>query len=440
MGLVFSLGVSLVACGSSVDLDDPVALPEREPAAPVLAFRASPIKRFDFTWSASDDVEAYALLESSAPGQPLLPIATDLTSDAISLVMPLHLRDRASYVLSACNDLGCTDSAPLVVSGPLLEAIGYFKASHPRAQQGFGYDVALSRDGSTLAVAAPRDDSGVTGTDVDPNAGSAVRSGVIHVFVRDDAGGWSQQAYVKASDSRQDALLGISIALDRDGNTLAASASGRLGAVKQFRFDWDAAVGVDRYELLESASPGWPFVPLAVDLEGESTVLEMPLHLRSGAQYSLRACHGADCVESAPVSVVGSLAEAVGYVKASNTGVNDWFGLEVALSGDGRTLAVGAPLESSSATGIDGEQDDELAVQAGAVYVFVRDAVGQWSQQAYVKASNAGSGDRFGWCLALSIDGLTLAIGARWESSASTGIGGDQEDDSAPHSGAVYLY
>lgn len=57
------------------------------------------------------------------------------------------------------------------------------------------------------------------------------------------------------------------------------------------------------------------------------------------------------------------------YVKASNTG-QDLFGESVALSGDGSTLAVGARNESSNATGIDGNQADNSANGAGAVYVF----------------------------------------------------------------------
>jgi len=56
------------------------------------------------------------------------------------------------------------------------------------------------------------------------------------------------------------------------------------------------------------------------------------------------------------------------YVKASNSDTNDEFGLGVALSGD--TLAVGAYLEDSVATGIDGAQSNTgfsgtvVAVQA----------------------------------------------------------------------------
>ena len=46
----------------------------------------------------------------------------------------------------------------------------------------------------------------------------------------------------------------------------------------------------------------------------------------------------------------------------------DGFGNSVALSGD--TLAVGAYIEDSSATGVNGDQTDNSAYAAGAVYVF----------------------------------------------------------------------
>jgi hypothetical protein len=55
-------------------------------------------------------------------------------------------------------------------------------------------------------------------------------------------------------------------------------------------------------------------------------------------------------------------------VKASNTEAGDGFGWSVAL--DGNTLAVGAPGEASSATGINGTQTDNSAVISGAVYVY----------------------------------------------------------------------
>ena len=123
-------------------------------------------------------------------------------------------------------------------------------------------------------------------------------------------------------------------------------------------------------------------------------------------------------------------------LKASNPGLRDSFGSSVALSGD--TLVVGAPFESSNATGVNGNQDDNSATDSGAVYVFTRDAGGTWTQQAYLKASNTGRGDWFGHSVALSGD--TLAVGANRESSNATGVDGNQGNNSASNSGAVYLF
>jgi hypothetical protein len=61
-----------------------------------------------------------------------------------------------------------------------------------------------------------------------------------------------------------------------------------------------------------------------------------------------------------------------------------------------------------------------------------------WSQQAYLKASNAGAEDRFGFQLALSED--SLVVGATHEDSDSTGVNGDGGSDAAGDSGAVYVF
>jgi len=102
------------------------------------------------------------------------------------------------------------------------------------------------------------------------------------------------------------------------------------------------------------------------------------------------------------------------------------------------TIVVGAPGESSSSTDVDGDQGDDSARDAGAVYVFTRDLAGNWSQQAYIKASNTDVGDGFGNSLGLSKN--ALAVGAGREQSSATGIGGDQFDNSAPLTGAAYVF
>ncbi len=116
------------------------------------------------------------------------------------------------------------------------------------------------------------------------------------------------------------------------------------------------------------------------------------------------------------------------YIKASNTDAGDRFGYSVALDGD--TLVVGA-------RGEDGGILLDNLPESGAAYFFVRSG-GTWSQENYVKALDTENGDAFGTSVAL--DGGTLVIGARTEDSNATGVNGNQFDNSAPNSGAAYLF
>ena len=76
----------------------------------------------------------------------------------------------------------------------------------------FGYSVALSSDGNTMAVGARSDD-----TSGGADAGSA------YVFTRSGTT-WTQQAQVQALDAEKTGMFGSSIALSSDGNMLAAGA------------------------------------------------------------------------------------------------------------------------------------------------------------------------------------------------------------------------
>ena len=255
---------------------------------------------------------------------------------------------------------------------------GYFKSASTDSDDLFGYAVALSADGDTLAVGVPFDDSGATGIDGDPDATGGSDSGAVYVFVQNGSGVWSQQAYVKASNAQRFDEFGTSLALSADGNTLAVGA---------------------RYE-------------------GS---------FRQGAAYVFGRDGSGVWTEQA-------------YLTASNAEVEDVFGWSVALSGDGLRLAVGATSEDSAATGIDGDETDNGRGQSGAVYVFLGDGAGNWSQEAYVKASNSGDLDTFGYSVDLDDDGNTLVVGAPQEKSKATGIGGDQADDTGFHIGAAYVF
>ena len=127
------------------------------------------------------------------------------------------------------------------------------------------------------------------------------------------------------------------------------------------------------------------------------------------------------------------------YIKASNPKEETLFGNSVTLSNNGNTMIVGAQLENSGATGVNGNQLDTSLDSSGAAYIFTRTGT-TWSQQAYLKASNPGEGDQFGFAVAVSGDGNTVAVGAIEEASKATGVDGDQSDRSAPGDGAVYIF
>jgi hypothetical protein len=121
-------------------------------------------------------------------------------------------------------------------------------------------------------------------------------------------------------------------------------------------------------------------------------------------------------------------------VKAMGGQSLDQFGESVAVSGD--RVAVGAPGEDGSATGVNGVVD-ELALGAGAAYVFVRSGA-LYVQEAYVKSADTVSLDLFGSELALFGDRLVVA--ATGEDSAGAGVGADGVGVGAIDSGAVYVY
>lgn len=111
----------------------------------------------------------------------------------------------------------------------------------------------------------------------------------------------------------------------------------------------------------------------------------------------------------------------------------------LALSQDGMTLAVGASGESSSASGVNGNELDESSPLSGGVFVFGR-ASGVWIQEAYIKSPAPDVWDVFGLSLALSADGAMLVVGAINESSQAVDVDGDMFNNSVSFSGAVYVY
>jgi hypothetical protein len=320
----------------------------------------------------------------------------------------------------------------------------YVKASNTGEYDRFGYSIALSADGSTLAVGAPSEASAATGVGGNQDDESAPNAGAVYVFTRRGKT-WRQTAYVKASNADADDYFGHSVALSADGSILAVGAPWQDHAGAVYVLARRGKTWRQTAFLKGTNTDPFDLFGHSVSLSADGSTLAVGALLEDSAATGVG---GDPKDESAPDAGAAYVFERRGktwrqaaYVKASNTGATDNFGHRVALSADGATLAVSAILEDSSATGIGGNQDDDATAEsAGAVYVFARGDT-TWCQQAYVKASNTGALHEFGSDLALSADGSTLAVGAFLESSAAIGVGGDanKDDASAPNAGAVYV-
>jgi hypothetical protein len=327
----------------------------------------------------------------------------------------------------------------LIRSGTVWGQQAYVKASNTGTDDNFGFSVALSADGNTLAVGAPLEDSGTTVINSMPDD-SALDAGAVYVFTR-VTGVWTQQAYIKASNTVAGDQFGFSVALSGDGNTLAVGAIGRssqAGAAYVFTRTggtWSQQAIVTGSNT-EAADDFGSSVSLSAD--GNTLAVGAP-----GEDGSSNGIDGTDnnFASNAGAAYVftrsGGIWSQQAYVKASNTQAADAFGSSVALSGDGNTLAVGAINEDSGSTGV-GSTPNESSTNAGAVYVYSRTGT-VWAPQAYVKASNTGSDDRFGSSVALSSDGNALMVGAMNEDGSATGIGGTS-NELAADAGAVYAY
>jgi hypothetical protein len=374
-----------------------------------------------------------------------------VSSGSASAPIPLAIGVNLISVDVTSEDGVNTSSYTLTVTRQTVDEFAqqaYIKASNAGNGDQFGYSLALS--GDTLAVGAYREDSNATGINGNQTDNSLIDTGSVYVFICND-GVWSQQAYIKASNTNDRDHFGISLALS--GDTLAvgadledSDASGIGGNQSNNNAPDSGAVYVytrsgtlwsQQAYIKASNTDADDRFGFSLALSGDT------LAVGANQEDSNASGIGGDqsdnnATDSGAVYVYtrsGTQWSQQAYIKASNTGSDDNFGYSVALSAD--TLAVGANREASGATGIDGDQNDNSQVNAGAVYVFTRDAAA-WSQQAYIKASNAGSGDFFGWSLALSDD--TLAVGATGEASNASGINGDQNDNSQVRAGAAYVY
>jgi hypothetical protein len=105
------------------------------------------------------------------------------------------------------------------------------KAFNTRENDQFGWALAISRDGNTIAVGSHLEDSGAKGINGDMQDTTAEDSGAVYVYTR-SGDTWSPSAYVKASNTKPAAEFGIAVALSADGKMLAVGSTKDNSAAK----------------------------------------------------------------------------------------------------------------------------------------------------------------------------------------------------------------
>jgi hypothetical protein len=304
----------------------------------------------------------------------------------------------------------------------------YLKAANAASGDLFGWSVAIV--GDTIVVGAYGEDSNGS----DPANNSATDAGAAYVFVRDGTT-WTQQAYLKAANVGASDVFGFAVAIT--GDTIVVGARGEssngsdpannslLGAGAAYVFGRSGSTW-SQQAYLKAATPGVrDYFGAGVAVSGDTIVVGALFEDSSGSDPSDNSATDAGAAYVFARS--GTVWSQQGYLKAANADAGDLFGRDVAVAED--TIVVGAWREDSSGS----NPSDNSAADSGAAYVFARSG-SVWSQQAYLKASNAEPFDEFG--SAVAIDGATIVVGATGEASGSS----DPSDNSAEYAGAAYRF
>lgn len=263
--------------------------------------------------------------------------------------------------------------------------------------------------GDTIVVGAPLDDGP---TDTLTNSGAA------YVLVRSGTS-WVVAQVLRASNAGAGDGFGRAVAIHGDTIVVGADTEDGVGdamtdAGAAYVFVRAGGVWTEQAVLRGSTGAAGDCGGRGVAVWGDVVAVGAECKsFNTGAVYMFRRA--------------GTTWAETQIVTPDNPSQNDHFGEPLQLWED--TLLVSADLE------------DTTAGDSGAAYVFVHDvAVDTWEQEQMLKASNAGTSDKFGWRVALMGD--TAVVAANDEDSSATTIlhGSSSTNNTSTNSGAVYVF
>jgi hypothetical protein len=249
----------------------------------------------------------------------------------------------------------------------------------------FGENVAISADGTRIAIGAPYNSSSGTG------------AGHVQIYKSVNAAP-VQGAKLTASDGElydgfgSVSISGSTMVIGQRGDDDKGSSSGAAYVfTRGSTFNWTQIA-----KLTASDGASNDYFGHSVSIDGDTIVIGAPYEdvygSNSGAAYVYTR------------NTAGSLTS--GWTQRAKLTPNDGalgdiFGQSVSIDGD--TIVIGA------------WYDDVYGSNSGSAYVYTRNTDGSfgWTQRAKLTASDGAANDKFGE--SVSIDGDTIVIGARFK-------------------------
>ena len=259
-----------------------------------------------------------------------------------------------------------------------------------------GFSVSLSGDGSTVAIGAPYND------------GNGGASGHVHIY-QNISGAWTQIGQDIYGENPYD-RSGFSVSLSSDGSIVAIGApenddnynqSGHVRIYQNISGVW-TQIGQDINGQVSYDSFG-----TSVSLSSDGNIVAI------GAPSDLVNISRTGCVRI--YENIGGFWSQIGQ-DIDGESPYDRFGSSVSLSGDGSTVAIGAP------------QNSGFSINNSLGYVRIYENIGSFWTQISQDVDGENYNDRSGSSVSLSGDGSTVAIGA------------PLNDDNFPEAGHVRIY